>query len=209
MSPYWREEDGISILPDGFLGFVINYAFVAAEPDSKLIDSYQIIHSANLDYLALAVRTKIRLTYSGSIIKTFFLPSYARSQMKKIYNRALSRVILLKEEIAGPAEFLSARTVAESIGREKHFLYTPIRGDINSLIGKVDFSYAKFKGGDAFLINADNIIYAMGATYDSGFWPVVLPRALNNQAKFLNLPLGAVPRFFSGLNFCAEGSKIA
>ena len=208
LSPYWKEEGGISILADGFLGFVVDHSYMKAEPTGKYIDSYQIICSKGLDFIALAVRTKIRLVYQAGVWGTFFSPSYARRTMKSMYDKAVSIVMSIKQEVAGDAPMLSAMELSESVGREKHFLYAPIHSyGMDALIGNIDFSYAKCGGKEAYLLNSEDIIYAMSVARDSGFWPIVLPPVKHKEARFLSLPLGAVPGFLQGMRFYSESVR--
>jgi len=198
LSPYWKEEEGISILADGYLGFVLDSKSVGSdERDYRCISSYQTIHNEFVDSSIVAVKTKIRLEYEGNVFKTLLWPSYVRSRMEKIYKDAFKKARHLKEQITDATELLSAMQISNIVGTKKYFLYiTARKSGVCDLKGKMDFSYARCGDKESILINTDNVVMDMSICYNLGFWPVVLPaKAFQKQARFLSLPLGADPHF--------------
>ncbi len=202
LSPYWKEEEGISILSDGCLGFVFDAKYLKegcgkSGPADKNIISFQIIHNEFLDSTIAAVKTKIRLEYVGNSLKTFLWPEYARVRMKSIYDDAFEKAILLKEQIADVPDLLSAIQLSQIVATKKYYLYIATKkNSVYDLAGKMDFSYAICGNRESILINSDNIIADMSICYNLGFWPVVLPaKVFQKQARFLSLPLGSDPGF--------------
>lgn len=202
LSPYWKEEEGISILSDGCLGFVFDAKYLKegcskSGPADKNISSFQIIHNEFLDSTIVAVKTNIRLEYAGNSLKTFLWPEYARDRMKRIYDDAFEKVMRLKEQIADAPDLLSAMQLSQVVATKKKFLYIAAKkNSAYDLTGEMDFSYARCGNRESILINSDNIIIDMSICYNLGFWPVVLPaKIFQKQARFLSLPLGADPRF--------------
>ncbi|HKN18502.1 MAG TPA: hypothetical protein VJW95_01800, partial [Dissulfurispiraceae bacterium] len=113
ISPYWKEEEGISILSDGCLGFVFDTKYLKggcgkSVPSDKNISSCQTIHNEFLDSTITAVKTNIKLEYAGNSLKTFLWPEYVRDKMKKIYDDAFEKTMHLKEQIADAPYLLSA-----------------------------------------------------------------------------------------------------
>jgi len=200
ISPYWKEEEGISILSDGCLGFVfdskyLKRGFGKRVPADKNISSCQTIHNEFLDSTITAVKTKFILEYAGNSLKTFLWPEYARDKMKRIHDDAFEKAMHLKEQIADAPCLLSAIQLSQIVATKKYFLYIAAKNNsIYDLTGKMDFSYARCGNRESILINSDNIITDMSLCYNLGFWPVVLPaNVFQKQARFLSLPLGADP----------------
>ncbi len=201
LSPYWKEEEGISILSDGCLGFVFDAKHLKegwgkSGPADNNISSCQTIHNEFLDSTIAAVKTNIRLEYAGNSLKTFLWPEYARDRMKRIYDDAFEKAMRLKEQIADTPELLSAIRLSQIVATKKYFLYIAAKkNSIYALKGKMDLSYAKCGNRESILINSDNIVTDMSICYNLGFWPVALPaKVFQKQARFLSLPLGADPR---------------
>lgn len=202
LSPYWKEEEGISILSDGCLGFVFDakyfkHGYGKSGPADKNISSCQTIHNEFLDSTIVAVKTNIRLEYAGNNLKTFLWPEYARYRMKRIYDDAFEKVMRLKGQIADAPDLLSAMHLSQIVATKKYFLYIAAKKkSAYDLIGEMDFSYARCGNRESILINSDNIISDMSICYNLGFWPVVLPaKVFQKQVRFLSLPLGADPSF--------------
>ncbi len=202
LSPYWKEETGISILSDGCLGFVFDAKYIKEDcwksgPADKDISSCQTIHNEFLDSTIAAVKTNIRLEYEGNSLKTFLWPEYARERMKKIYDAAFEKVMRLKEQIADAPDLLSAMQLSQIVATKKFFLYIAAKNNnVDDLTGEMDFSYARCGKRESILINSDNIIADMSICHNLGFWPVVLPaKVFQKQARFLSLPLGADSSF--------------
>jgi hypothetical protein len=205
ISPYWKEEEGISILSDGCLGFVFDSKYLKKEPIDENVRSYQVINNEFVDSSITAVKTDIRLEYAGNSLKTFFWPSYVRDRMKRIYDHAFEKAMHLKEQIADAPELLSAMQLSQIVATKKYFLYVAARkNSIYDLKGKMDFSYARCRKRESILINTDNIVMDMSICYNMGFWPVALPaKVFNKQARFLSLPLGADPSLLSRMGLFA------
>lgn len=205
ISPYWKEEEGISILADGYLGFVFDSKYSKGEPVNKDIRSFQTIHNEFLDSTIVAVKTNIKLDYRGNSFRTFLSTSYAMDSMKIIYDDAIGKAMKLKDQITDAPYLLSAREIANLVATKKYFLYAAAKKNtIGDLIGKLDFSYAKCGNSEAILINSDNIVIDMSVCYDLGFWPVALPaKVFQHQVRFLCLPLGAEPCFISSMRLFA------
>ncbi len=205
ISPYWKEEEGISILADGHLGFVFDSKYLKSDPVNKNISSYQAIQNEFFDSTIIAVRTNIALEYAGRNIKTFLYPSYVMDRMKTIYDDALCKVMHLKDQITDAPELLSARELSHIVATKKFFLYIAVKkNSIYDLIGKIDFSYAKCGNRESILINSDNIVIDMSICYNLGFWPVVLPtKVFQKQVRFLSFPLGADPHLLSRMGLFA------
>lgn len=202
LSPYWKEEEGIAILADGFLGFVFDSRYPGrTEPDYKYISSYQTIHNEFFDSSIVAVKTNIRLDYEGNVFKTLLWQSYAENRMKKIYDEAFEKIRHLKEQLTDAPELLSAIHLSGIVATKKYFLYITVRkGAVCELKGKMDFSHARCGDKESILINTDNIVADMSLCYNLGFWPVILPGwTFQKQARFLSLPLGADPGFLEGM----------
>ncbi|MBF0560100.1 MAG: hypothetical protein HQL08_15120 [Nitrospirae bacterium] len=202
LNPYWKEEEGISILADGYLGFVFDSKYLgSSEPDYASISSYQTIHNEFVDSAIVAVKTNIRLEYKGNWFKTFLWPSYVRGRMNKIYEDAFEKVRHLKQQMTDAPELMSAIQVSSIVATKKYFLYiTARKNGVCELKGKMDFSYARCGDKESVLINTDNVVTDMSICYNLGFWPVVLPvKAFQKQARFLSLPLGADPIFLGGM----------
>ena|GEM_PF-3206454 len=202
LSPYWKEEEGVSILSDGCLGFVFDAKYLRERcgkswQANKNISSFQTIHNEFLDSTIAAVKTNIRLEYTGNGIKTCLWPEYARHRMKSIYDDAFQKVMRLKEQIADAPDLLSAMQLSQIVATKKYYLYIAVKkNSLYDLAGEMDFSYARCGVRESILINSDNIVADMSICYKLGFWPVVLPaKVFQKQARFLSLPLGADPRF--------------
>lgn len=205
ISPYWKEEEGISILADGYLGFVFDSKYSKGEPVHKDIRSFQTIHNEFLDSTIVAVKTNIKLGYQGNSFRTFLSTSYAGDRMKIIYDDAMDKVMKLKDQITNASYMLSAKEISSLIATKKYFLYAATKKNtIDGLISKLDFSYAKCGNNEAILINSDNIVIDMSICYNLGFWPVALPaNVFQGQVRFLCLPLGAEPCFLSKMGLFA------
>lgn len=206
LNPYWKEEEGIAILADGFLGFVFDSRYPGrSEADHKYISSYQTIHNEFVDSSIVAVKTNIRLEYEGNMFKTLLWRSYAVNRMKKIYEAAFEKVRNLKEQLTDAPELLSAKDLSNIVATKKYFLYITVRkSDVFELKGKMDFSHARCGDKESILINTDNIVTDMSLCYHLGFWPVILPGGtFQKQARFLSLPLGADPGFLEGMGLFA------
>jgi len=202
LSPYWKEEEGISILSDGCLGFVFDAKYLKEWSGKSLaadkkINSYQTIHNEFIGSTIVAVKTNIRLEYAGNSLKTFLWPAYARERMRTIYDDAFEKVMRLKEHIADAPDLLSAIQLSQIVATKKYFLYIAAKkSSVYDLTEKMDFSYARCGNRESIVINSDNIITDMSICYNLGFWPVVLPaKVFQKQARFLSLPLGADSRF--------------
>jgi hypothetical protein len=195
ISPYWKEEDDVSILADGYLGFVFDSSRLKTEPVDSNISCYQTFYNEFLGSAYAAVKTNIRLEYAGNIIKTFLWPSYCRETMKRIYDNALEKVMSLKDQLTDAPDLVSAEKFSRIVATKKYFLYiAAMKNSVCSLTGAVDFSHAKCGDRESILINSENIIADMSVCYSLGFWPVLLPSAIfQRQARFLSLPLGADP----------------
>lgn len=211
LTPYWTEERGISLLADGYLGFVFRYDDMIREPSGRDIHSFQIIHNDFMEQPIGAVRTNIRVEYKGSMVKTFLSPSYAAETMRAIGERAMERVMSIKREVCGEGELLSAQEVASGVGRKRHFIYvSAYSGEVEDLIGEVDFSYARCGEQTAWIMNADHLVPAMALCHERRFWTVALPvKVFDRQMRFLSLPLGAISSLLSDLKLFSRSIQYA
>jgi len=208
LNPYFKEERNISILQDGVLGMVLWVDDVRSVPQGKGIESFQIIHGQFIDKASpiVAIRTDIRITYTGHPIKTFFSEGYALDQARKDVDIAIDRAIEIQKRLAPEGEFISASELSDYIGSKPYFLYSSVhQSDISSLLGLMDISYTNYQGRESFIINTDDYVRDMQRLYDLGFSTVLVPSKLYGEAfRFLSAPLGAYPYLLESLSLFSE-----